>query len=87
MKALNTLIKISPELKKFLDSMKLNDGDSYNDVLWNFFEPYMERSKESLERSRIATEEFKKGKARTVEEVFNINDFDKEILSNHTTKY
>ena len=83
MKSTNTLIKISPELKRFLDSMKLNEGDSYNDVLWNFFEPYMERSKESLERGRIAAEEYKKGKTKTVEEVFNINDFDKEVFGNN----
>ena len=82
-KNVNTLIKISPELKKFLDSMKLNEGDSYNDVLWNFFEQYMERSKESLERGKIAADEYKKGKGKTVEEVFHINDFDKEILNNN----
>ena len=84
MKSSNTLIKISPELKKFLDSMKLNSKDSYNDILWNFFEPYMERSKESLERSRISAQEYKKGKVKTVEEVFNINEFDKEIFSSYS---
>ncbi|MEK6846864.1 MAG: hypothetical protein AABY16_01710 [Nanoarchaeota archaeon] len=84
MKSANTLIKISPELKKFLDSMKLNDNDSYNDVLWNFFEPYMERSKESVERSRISAQEYAKGKVKTVEEVFNINEFDKEILGSYS---
>ena len=83
MKSNNTLIKISPELKNFLDSMKLNENDSYNDILWNFFEPYMERSKASLERSRLAAEDYKKGRVKTVEEVFNINDFDKEILNSN----
>ncbi len=83
MKNNNTLIKISPELKKFLDSMKLNENDSYNDVLWNFFEPYMGRSKESLERSKIAALEYEKGKVKSVEEVFNINEFDKEVFGSY----
>ncbi len=80
MKGNNTLIKISPELKGFLDSIKLNASDSYNDVLWSFFEPYMERSKQSIERSRLSAEEYKSGKFKTVEEVFHINEFDKEVF-------
>lgn len=84
MKTKSALIKISPELKKFIDSMKLNSNDTYNDVLWNFFEPYMNRSSESLERSRIATKEYESGKFKTVEQVFGINDFDKEILSGNS---
>ena len=84
MKSPNTLIKISPEIKKFLDSMKLNYSDTYNDILWNFLESHMERSKDSIERSKIAEAEYKKGKTRTVEEVFNINDFDKNFLGNYS---
>ena len=87
MKNNNTLIKISPELKSFLDSIKLNTSDSYNDVLWNFFEPYMERSKRSVERSRLAAEEYKSGKVKTIEEVFHINEFDKEVFGNNSSKY
>lgn len=82
MKNKSSLIKISPELKGFIDSMKLNSNDSYNDVLWNFLEPYMERSRESLERSRIAAKEYKEDKVKTIDEVFNINEFDKEIFGN-----
>ncbi len=80
----NTLIKISPELKVFLDTMKLNKGDTYNDVLWNFFEPFMERSKESLERSRISAKEYELGNVKSVEEVFGINEFDKEIFGSNS---
>ena len=84
MKTKSALIKISPQLKGFIDSMKINSNDSYNDVLWNFLEPYMERSKESLERSKIAAREYESGKVKTVEQVFNINDFDKEIFGSNS---
>ena len=84
MKTKSALIKISPQLKGFIDSMKINSNDSYNDVLWNFLEPYMERSKESLERSKIAAREYESGKVMTVEQVFNINDFDKEIFGSNS---
>lgn len=43
----------------------------YNILILDFFEPYMERSKESLKRSKISEEEYKKGKVKTVEEIFN----------------
>ncbi len=50
---------------------------SDDDVLWSFFEPYMERSKQSIERSRLSAEEYKSGKFKTIEDVFHINEFDK----------
>lgn len=80
----SALIKISPELKRFIDSMKVNSSDTYNDILWNFLEPYMERSKKSLERSKIAAKEYESGKVKTIEQIFHINDFDKEIFGSNS---
>lgn len=47
----------------------MNEDYNYSDILWNFFEPFMERSKEPLERSRIAAEEYRKGKVKSINDV------------------
>ena len=41
-----------------------------NCALWNYFEPYMKRSKESLERSKISAREYEKGKVKTIKKLF-----------------
>ncbi|MEK6811629.1 MAG: hypothetical protein AABX96_03925 [Nanoarchaeota archaeon] len=43
----------------------------YNNPLYNIFESFIKRSKESLERSKIAAREYERGKLKTIEQVFN----------------
>jgi len=42
-----------------------------NGFLFCLLEPYVERSRESLERSKIAAREYENGKVNRVEQVFN----------------
>jgi predicted CopG family antitoxin len=68
-----TTLKVSLETKKMLESMKILEGESYEDVILHLIEDHLElnpKFKEELER---AAKEVKKGKtiplAKVLEEV------------------
>lgn len=61
----NKLIKVSPELKMALDSQKIVDSESYEDLIWDLIEDRLEPSEETLRK----IEESRKGKTISFEEV------------------
>ena len=63
-----TSIRISTDLLSALKKFKEED-ESYEDVIWDFIEPYLELSditREDIEKSR---EEYKRGEFFTLEQV------------------
>jgi len=63
-----TTIQISKELKQHLANMKMNKGETYEDVIWDLIEDKLELSEETLkdmekarkEKGGISLEELKK---------------------------
>ena len=45
-----TTIQVSKELKKHLENMKMNKGETYEDVIWDLIEDRLELSEETMKR-------------------------------------
>jgi predicted transcriptional regulator len=56
-----TTIKVSQELKQKLDSMKVVDSESYEDILEDLVEDRLALNKEFAKSLEVAREEIKKG--------------------------
>ncbi len=63
-----TSIRISADLLKTLKKFK-EAGDSYEDVIWDFIEPHLELSEETIKDIEIAKKEYQRGETFTLEEV------------------
>jgi predicted transcriptional regulator len=63
-----TSIRISSELLNTLKKFK-EDNESYEAVIWDFIEPYLELSEETKKDIERAREEYKRGEFLTLEEV------------------
>ena len=50
--------------------------DSYDDVIWNFMEPFLPLSNESENLRREALEEFKKGETISFKEILSEHEKD-----------
>ena len=61
-------IKVSNRLLIALKKFK-QDNESYEDVIWDFIEPYLELSKEAKEDINISISEYKANEFMTLEEV------------------
>lgn len=61
-----TTIQVSKELKKHLENMKMNKGETYEDVIWDLIEDKLELSDETLKHIEKARKE---KKFYTLEEV------------------
>jgi predicted transcriptional regulator len=61
-----TTIKISKELKKKLDSIKITDGESYEEVMEDLIEDHLALSQEFIKDIEKARAEVKKGKTVTM---------------------
>ncbi|MFA4819886.1 MAG: hypothetical protein WC613_02905 [Candidatus Aenigmatarchaeota archaeon] len=68
-----TSIQVSEKLKDKLDKMKLLDGESYEDVIWDLLEDNMELSEETkrnIEEYEANSEKWlKEGKFKTLEQM------------------
>ncbi len=62
-------IKISNELLDELNSRKLGDDDSYEDVIWDLLESTMGLSEETKKDIAKAEEDIKKDRVYTLDEV------------------
>ena len=62
-------IRISGELKKKLDEMKILKEDTYEDIMWGLVEDRMELNRETLDEIEKARKEIRKGNCHTLEEV------------------
>ncbi len=63
-----TSLRISVDLLNTLKKFK-EEGDSYEDVIWDFVEPHLELSEQTKKDIEKSREEYKKGNFLTLEEV------------------
>ena len=63
-----TSIRISSDLLNTLKRFK-DDGESYEEVIWDFIEPHLDLSKETKRDIEISRKEYKRGQFSTLEEV------------------
>jgi predicted transcriptional regulator len=64
----DTSIRISSELVKTLKKFK-EDGESYEDVIWDFIEPHLELSEKTKKDIELSKKEYERGNFSTLEEV------------------
>lgn len=63
-----TSIRISSDLLKALKRFK-EEGESYEEVIWDFIEPHLELSEQTKRDIELSKEEYRKGKTTTLEEL------------------
>ena len=63
-----TSIRISYDLLNTLKKFK-EDGDSYEDIIWDFIEPHLELSDQAKKEIEQSKKEYKRGNFVTLEEV------------------
>ncbi len=63
-----TSIRISSDLLNALKKFK-EEGDSYEDVIWDFIEPHLELSEQTKKDIELAKKEYERGNFSTLEEV------------------
>ncbi len=63
-----TSIRISSDLLKTLKNFK-EEGESYEDVIWDFVEPFLELSEEAKKDIELSIKEYNRGNFITFEEV------------------
>ena len=64
-----TSIRVSNDLLDELKSRKIDNDDSYEDLIWDLLEPTMELSEETKKNIEIAEQEFREGKTISHEEL------------------
>lgn len=67
-------IKLSNELLSVLKKRKINEEDSYEDIIWDLVEDTLELSEETKRNIAQSREEYKQGK------VYKFEDVKKELL-------
>jgi len=63
-----TSIRISSDLLNTLKKFK-EEGDSYEDVIWDFIEPHLEISEQTKKDIELAKKEYERGNFVTLDEV------------------
>jgi len=63
-----TSIRISADLLNTLKKFK-EEGDSYEDVIWDFIEPHLELSEQAKKDIELSKKDYQKGNFFTLEEV------------------
>ena len=64
-----TTIQVSKELVQELRARKMYDKESYEDVIWDFVEPFLELSEEAKKDIELSIKEYNRGNFITFEEV------------------
>ena len=63
-----TSIRISSDLLTTLKRFK-EEGDSYEDVIWDFIEPHLELSEQARKDIELSVKEYERGKTITLKEL------------------
>lgn len=63
-----TSIRISSDLLNTLKKFK-EEGDSYEDIIWDFIEPHLELSDQAKKDIEQAKKEYERGNFVTLEEI------------------
>ena len=66
---MDTTIQISKDLRKELQTRKISNKESYEDVIWDLIEDDLELSEETKKDIEEARKEIKEGKTFTLAEV------------------
>ncbi len=64
-----TTIQVSNDLLERLKVMKLNDKESYENIIWDLLEDSMELSEETKKHIAISEKQIREGKTISLEEV------------------
>lgn len=64
-----TTIQVSEGLRNKLETFKMFDSESYEDILWDLIEDHMELSKETKLEILEAEKDIKAGRVKTLEQV------------------
>lgn len=64
-----TTIQISEKLQNRLETMKLYDNESYEDVIWDLLEDRMELSDETKKNILQSEKEIKEGLIKTIKQI------------------
>lgn len=64
-----TTIQVSEKLKEKLGKMRLYEGETYEDIIWDMLEDTMELSEETKRNILQSQKEIKEGKGKTLEQV------------------
>lgn len=64
-----TTIQISKDLLETLRKRKMNDRESYEDIIWDLMEDTMELSEETKRRIEEGRKQFKEGKVVSLEDL------------------
>ena len=63
-----TSLRISTDLLSTLKKFK-EEGESYEDVIWDFIEPHLELSEQAKKDIELSRKEYERGNLVTLEEV------------------
>lgn len=66
---MTTTIRVSDELLKELKKKKMNDKESYEDIIWDLLEDTMELSEETKRELAIGRQQYKEGKVYNWEDI------------------
>ncbi len=64
-----TTIRVSRELVNALQKFKVEPTDSYEDIIWDFIEPFLELNEETKKDIAQSLEEIKRGEVVSHEEI------------------
>ena len=64
-----TTIQISEELLKILKDKKLNDKESYENIIWDLIEDTKELSEETKREVAESRKQVKEGKVKSLEQI------------------
>jgi hypothetical protein len=64
-----TTIRVSSKLIKALSQFKVDNKDTYEDIIWDFIEPHLELSDEAKKDIVKSKEQYKRGEVFTLEEI------------------
>ena len=64
-----TTIQVSDELLKTLKKKKMNDKESYEDIIWDLLEDTMKLSEETKRDLVIGRQQYKEGKVHSWEDI------------------
>ncbi len=66
---MDTTIQISRDLLENLKKRKMNDKESYEDIIWDLIEDTMELSEETKKNIEISRQQYKEGKVHKWEDI------------------
>ena len=66
---MDTTIQVSKELAEVLNKRKLNQRESYENIIWDLLEDTMELSEETKKDIADGREQFKRGEVVSFEEI------------------